>query len=212
MALAATSGATDAIGYLVLGHIFTSAMTGNLVLLAISIGHPDGIRTGAVMVPLICFAVGVGLGAHIVHSAQSDGPLWPKPVTTALQVEVPIFAAYAICWWATNAKPAPTVQFVLLGTGALALGIQSSAMLSVASGLNTTFLSGALTNLVGKLATGQHLHDVRHHLLVILGLVSGGAIATTLARHAPMWTPLVQLFGLAVALLAAHRLNRIQAT
>jgi uncharacterized membrane protein YoaK (UPF0700 family) len=35
-ALAVTSGATDAIGYLALGHVFTSAMTGNLTLLGSS--------------------------------------------------------------------------------------------------------------------------------------------------------------------------------
>jgi uncharacterized membrane protein YoaK (UPF0700 family) len=30
MALAAASGSTDAVGYLALGRVFTSAMTGNL--------------------------------------------------------------------------------------------------------------------------------------------------------------------------------------
>src|SRR6185312_3716719 len=44
MVLAAASRATDAIGYLTMGHVFTSAMTGNLVLLGISIAHRDGQR------------------------------------------------------------------------------------------------------------------------------------------------------------------------
>jgi hypothetical protein len=42
MFLAAASGATDAIGYLALGHVFTSAMTGNFALLGIALAHHDG--------------------------------------------------------------------------------------------------------------------------------------------------------------------------
>ncbi|HTH88131.1 YoaK family protein [Mycobacterium sp.] len=66
MVLAAASGATDAIGYLTMGHVFTSAMTGNLVLLGISIAHRDGQRVGRVAVSLFCFVAGTALGA--------DGP------------------------------------------------------------------------------------------------------------------------------------------
>jgi Protein of unknown function (DUF1275) len=66
MVLAAASGATDAIGYLAMGHVFTSAMTGNLVLLGISIAHRDGQRVGRVAVSLFCFVAGTALGA--------DGP------------------------------------------------------------------------------------------------------------------------------------------
>ena len=61
MALAATSGATDAIGYLTLGHVFTSAMTGNLVLLGISLGHS---------VLRIC-AVPIGRGAAHRYAATA---------------------------------------------------------------------------------------------------------------------------------------------
>ena len=53
MALAAASGGTDAIGYLALGHVFTSAMTGNLTLLGIALAHRDGLRVGRVVVSLV---------------------------------------------------------------------------------------------------------------------------------------------------------------
>jgi Protein of unknown function (DUF1275) len=48
MALAAASGSTDAVGYLALGRVFTSAMTGNLTLLGIAVAHRDGLRIGRV--------------------------------------------------------------------------------------------------------------------------------------------------------------------
>jgi uncharacterized membrane protein YoaK (UPF0700 family) len=155
MALAATSGATDAIGYLTLGHIFTSAMTGNLVLLGISLGHHNGERAGRVLVSLVCFMFGAAFGARIARSPKPDDPVRPPAVTAALAIEVPIFIAYAACWWAVGARPDSVAKVVLLGLGAIALGIQSSTMQRFGAGLNTTFLSGALTLLVGQLATGH---------------------------------------------------------
>jgi uncharacterized membrane protein YoaK (UPF0700 family) len=203
MALAAASGATDAIGYLSLGHVFTSAMTGNLVLLGISLGHRNGERAGRVLVSLVCFMVGAAFGARVARTPQPDDPVWPPAVTAALLIEAPIFIAYATCWWAVGARPDFVAKVALLGLGAIALGIQSSAMQRFGAGLNTTFLSGSLTLLVGQLVTGHRFRDTRHHLLVLVGLVCGGSLAALLVLHAPVFAPVVQLAGLAAALGAA---------
>jgi uncharacterized membrane protein YoaK (UPF0700 family) len=210
MALAAASGATDAIGYLTLGHVFTSAMTGNLVLLGISMGHRNGERAGRVLVSVVCFMIGAALGARVARTPEPDDPVWPPAVTAALAIEAPIFIAYATCWWAVDARPDFMAKVVLLGLGAIVLGIQSSAMQRFGAGLNTTFLSGSLTLLVGNLATGHRLRDFPHHLLVLVGLVCGGSIAALLVLHAPMFAPVVQLAGLAAALGAAGWYARIR--
>jgi uncharacterized membrane protein YoaK (UPF0700 family) len=200
VALAAASGATDAIGYLSLGHVFTSAMTGNLVLLGISLGHRNGVRAGRVLVSLICFTAGAACGSRIARTPEPDDPVWPAAVTAALVIEAPIFIAYAACWWAVGARPDFATKVVLLGLGALALGIQSSAMQRFGAGLNTTFLSGSLTLLVGHVAMGHRLRDIRHHLLLLAGLIFGGSLAALLVLHAPMFAPVIQLAGLAAAL------------
>lgn len=210
MALAASSGATDAIGYLALGHVFTSAMTGNLVLLGISLGHRNGLRAGRVLVSLACFMVGAACGSRIAGTPEPDDPVWPRAVTAALAIEAPIFIAYAACWWAVGARPDFAAKVVLLGLGALVLGIQSSAMQRFGAGLNTTFLSGSLTQLVGQLATGRRFRDIRHHLLVLLGLICGGSLAALLVLHSPMFAPAIQLAGLAAALGAAGWHGRVR--
>ena len=168
-----------------------------------------------VLVSLVCFMFGAAFGARIARSPKPDDPVWPPAVTAALAIEVPIFIAYAACWWAVGARPDFVAKIVLLGLGATALGIQSSTMQRFGAGLNTTFLSGSLTLLVGQLATGHRFRDIRHHLVVLVGLVCGGALAALLVLHAPMFAPVIQLAGLAVALGAArwhartrHRLSR----
>jgi uncharacterized membrane protein YoaK (UPF0700 family) len=203
MALAAASGATDAIGYLSLGHVFTSAMTGNLVLLGISLGHRNGLRAGRVLVSLVCFMVGAALGARIGRTPEPADPIWPPAVTAALAIEAPIFLAYAALWWAVDARPDFVAKVALLGLGAIGLGVQSSTMQRFGAGLNTTFLSGSLTALVGQLATRRRLRDIQHHLLLLIGLVCGGSVAALLMLHKPLLAPAVQLGGLTVAFGAA---------
>jgi uncharacterized membrane protein YoaK (UPF0700 family) len=202
MALAAASGATDAIGFLALGQVFTSAMTGNLVLLGIALARHDAERIGQVLVALVCYMAGVALGARITRAPEPNDPVWPQAVTRALAVEAVFFVAYATLWWATGAHLGVEAQAALVGLGAIALGIQSSAMQRFGEGLglNTTFLSGSLTRLVGRLATGHRFRDLHHHLLVLAGLVCGGVLAALLVLHAPAFAPLVQLVPLALAL------------
>jgi uncharacterized membrane protein YoaK (UPF0700 family) len=84
MALATASGSTDAIGYLALGHVFTSAMTGNLTLMGIAMAHRDGLRIGRVLVSLFCYMIGAALGARIARAPEPQDPVWPPTVTRAL--------------------------------------------------------------------------------------------------------------------------------
>jgi uncharacterized membrane protein YoaK (UPF0700 family) len=205
MFLAAASGATDAIGYLALGHVFTSAMTGNLALLGIALAHHDGESIGRVMVSVFCYMVGAALGARLVGTPQPGDPVWPQAVTRALAIEAVFFVAYAATWWTIDSRSDVFAKAAVLGLGAIALGIQSSAMQRFGDrvGLNTTFLSGALVKLVGRLATGQRYRDNRHHLLVLVGLVCGGFLGAVLVLHAPTFAPAVPLVALAVALCAA---------
>jgi uncharacterized membrane protein YoaK (UPF0700 family) len=205
MFLAAASGATDAIGYLALGNVFTSAMTGNLALLGIALAHRDGERIGRVLVSLVCYMVGAAIGARVARSPQPGDSIWPPAITRALAIEAVFFVAYAVVWWEVGPGSDVYGKAALLGLGAIALGIQSSAMQRFGNGLglNTTFVSGALIKLVGQLATGHRFRDIRHHLLVLVGLVCGCFLGALLVLHAPTFAPAVPLVALAVVFCAA---------
>jgi uncharacterized membrane protein YoaK (UPF0700 family) len=209
VALAVTSGATDAIGYLALGHVFTSAMTGNLVLLGISLGHRNGERAGRVVVSLVAFTVGCAVGARIAGGPRAEDSVWPPAVTRALALEAGLFVCYSAEWLAVGGHPSVAAKAALLGTGAIALGIQSAAMQRFGvAGLNTTFLSGTLMRLVSALATRHRFRDVQHHLLLLAGLVAGGSIAALLVLHSPGFAPVMQLAPIGVALALAAIVNR----
>ena len=70
LVLAVNSGATDAIGFVGLGGVFTSVMTGNMVLLGVSISQWDGTLALHTLLVIACFALGCGIGARIAHLAE----------------------------------------------------------------------------------------------------------------------------------------------
>src|SRR4051794_25131663 len=122
--LAVVSGATDAIGLLALGGAFTSVMTGNMVLLGVSASSADGSLAASTGLAILAFCAGAALGARLAGTPRPGDSVWPRPVTVALAVELVLFAAYAIGWWATGGAPGTGLALALLLCTAIALGIQ----------------------------------------------------------------------------------------
>jgi uncharacterized membrane protein YoaK (UPF0700 family) len=209
--LAVVSGATDAIGLLTLGGAFTSVMTGNLVLLGVSATSADQVLAVAAGGAILAFCAGAALGARLAGSPEAGDRVWPRRVTVGLAVEFLFFAAYAVGWWVTGAAPGSAVALVLLSVTALALGIQSSTVQRFGvSGMSTTYLTGTLTTVVMRLATGRGVREVWHSIQILLGLVAGAAAGAGLLVLAPLLAPLVQVLTLGgvivVATTVAHRM------
>jgi uncharacterized membrane protein YoaK (UPF0700 family) len=64
--LSVAAGGTDVLTFLDLGDLFTSAMTGNVALLAIAIGRGEVPAASRSFTALVAFAVGVGPTAAVV--------------------------------------------------------------------------------------------------------------------------------------------------
>lgn len=65
---------------------------------------------------------------------------------------------------------------------------------------STTYLTGTLTTLVIRLATGHRFREVAHHLLLLGGLIGGAALAALLTHHAPTLAQVTQLVPLGAVL------------
>jgi uncharacterized membrane protein YoaK (UPF0700 family) len=192
--LAVNSGATDAVGFVSLGGAFTSVMTGNMVLIGLSAAKSDGAVALRSALAIVLFMAGCVIGSRVAGQHTEGDPLWPRQVTRALWIELAAFAVYAVGWWASGSHPTGSVQLVLLSANAIALGVQSSAVLRFGvSGLSTTYMTGTLTTMMAALAAGRHPRKVLPSAEIIVGLIVGAAAATLLAIYVPVVAPLLQL-------------------
>lgn len=152
LALAFAAGYIDALSYIGLGRVFTANMTGNTVLLGIALAQLDGDAVARSGLALAGFLAGAAAGAWIVERDHSAS-LWPRGVIVVLSLEWLILIAFAVGWqFAGDQLPAAAATAVLIVLSALAMGVQSAAVLRLeVAGVATTYVTGTLTNLVARL-------------------------------------------------------------
>ena len=145
--LAITSGSADGWSYIGLGHAFVANMTGNTVLLGVSmfLEHHDVLHP---LISLICYAAGVAFGSFLTRDVREDS-LWSKSTSSVLLVESLILFAAALVWLSKNAILSPRLKDLMLGCVAAAIGLQSGAMLALKlPGIITTYITGTWTPLI----------------------------------------------------------------
>lgn len=200
--LAALSGATDAIGLIALGGSFTSVMTGNMVLVGVAIGSKDASALGITLTAIGGYVLGVFIGGRVAGEPRPGDTPWPPAVTRALLVEFAAFAVFAIGWWALSGAPPEAWLAPLLALNAIALGVQSSAIIRFGvTGLSTTYMTGTLTAVITRLAARHPLNSIGRSGAVLAGLIGGAAAGAVVDVAAPLAVPALQL-GLIGAVLA----------
>ena len=199
--LAVNSGVTDALGVLALGGAFTSVMTGNMVLAGAGAATADWALALLAGAAIVCFSLGCAVGARLAGTPREGDPVWPRPICWALLVQLLVTLAFAVGWWTTDAAPGESNRLVFLVINAFGLGIQSSAVQRLGqSGLSTTYLTGTLTTMMVRLATGHRLGAVSASLQILVALVLGAALGAALTVQAPLVAPVPQLLCLALTL------------
>lgn len=144
--LAAASGSADGWSYFGLGHAFVANMTGNTVMLGVSVFH---LRSDAVhpLVALCGYIAGTVLGTLICRRVE-PARLWSKSTSWVLFSEALLLLGVEAGWVATRESPGGSVQLGLLACAAMALGMQSAAMFQLqVPGVATTYITGTWTTL-----------------------------------------------------------------
>lgn len=148
--LAISAGSADGWSYFGLGHAFVANMTGNTVLLGISVFHLHG----DVLHPLIAvagYAVGTALGTLVSRNVR-PGAIWDPRVSRTLALEALLLIGAEAAWIAVHHRPSPKIASALLAFVAVAIGMQSGAMLQLrVPGVVTTYITGTWTTLTSGL-------------------------------------------------------------
>ena len=161
--LTVTTGAVDATSFLALGHVFSSVVTGTMVLLGIAVGtHDPGLAVNC-GVALASYVVGVVIGAPLAvrrarrwlegwplrraHRATKHHEIWPSWLTVALALEFCVLAAFCLGWELAGGQPSGVAQRLLLATVGVAMGIQGATIRQLGE-ISTTYLTGTLTGLI----------------------------------------------------------------
>jgi uncharacterized membrane protein YoaK (UPF0700 family) len=188
------SGAVDAIAFLGLSKIFSAFMTGNLVFLGLALAGAKGIDLVRVAAALAAFAVGVFLAIRIVRPTNGS-TIWPRRVTIALGVSMLAQAAFLGGWLVTSGRPSTGAGDLLVTLSALALGMQSGAVMSLdVKGVFTTAATATLIMLVSEEAGASQSQRERRRLAgVLVALVAGATAAGLLLAHARPYAPALPL-------------------
>lgn len=143
------AGSVDAIVYIV-AHVFTANMTGNAVLLGISLGRELSIATVHSLVALVVFTGGVVLGSILVGEKVHGIP-W-KGVRIATIIETVVLALFAAVFFLPLPHTGETSLEAMIVLSGFAMGIQSAAVKRLnLPGIATTYITGTMTSLIAGL-------------------------------------------------------------
>ena len=143
------AGCVDAIVYIA-GHVFTANMTGNAVLLGISLGSNISAATIRSLIALITFIAGIFLGAVLVWDEEKGIP-W-KRIRIAVLVETFVMALFAAVFVLPVSLQSEGTIAALIVFSAFAMGMQSAIVKRLnLPGIATTYITGTMTSLMSGL-------------------------------------------------------------
>jgi uncharacterized membrane protein YoaK (UPF0700 family) len=185
--------------------VFTAFQTGNLVFLGVGVadaGGPDVVRVGC---SLSGFAAGVFAASCLVRASKRSGA-WPRRVTLTLCAGLAAQAAFLVVWAAVSGRPGTSSGHALATLSALAMGLQSGAILSLAvTGVFTTAATATVMFLMRDLADGPGTDTAEpgRFARVLIALCAGAAAGGLMLVHARAYAPVVPLAATALVVATA---------
>jgi uncharacterized membrane protein YoaK (UPF0700 family) len=211
--LTVTTGGVDATAFLHLGHVFSSVITGTLVLLGIAAGTHDGTLAQNCGVALASYVAGVAVGAPLSarrtgrwlagwrgrrsHAVVAQREIWPSWLTVALGLEFCVLAVFCVGWELSGGHPARTGVLMLLANAGIAMGIQAATIRHLGE-ISTTYLTGTMTGVISALVTGRKPPGLERSLGIFAAVIVGACSAVLVTAYVPALLPVVLLVPLAV--------------
>jgi uncharacterized membrane protein YoaK (UPF0700 family) len=204
----------DVASFTRLGNVFASVMTGNIVLLGLSLARGSVSQASHTATAVAGYVIGVAVGTRVAwfharrvpsSSDDSDSP-WPPHVTMAFLIEFLLLAIVTVFWEATGGHPSGLTQFVMLVMAACAMGIQSAAVTDMGlKEVSTTFLTGTLTALIRSLAAPGGPKAGLRRPGVLFGLVGGALLSGLFVAYVPDLMPALPLGAIVTVIVLGSR-------
>jgi uncharacterized membrane protein YoaK (UPF0700 family) len=205
--LTLTAGAVDAATFIRLGNVFSSVVTGNLVLLGIAAGRQAGALAVSGGLALGGYAIGVLLGGMLAGTTQEDQPVWPAPVSFALVAELTVLAGLTVGWLLTAERPDAEARLILLSLATVSMGIQTAAVRRLGQ-MSSTYLTSTLAGLVTALAVRRRPEDWQRSTATLLSIITGATLGALTVTWGPAWLPVVALTPVALVIGASVTIAR----
>lgn len=196
--LAGLAGYVDSLGFLQLGGLFVSFMSGNSTRMAVALSLGDWRTVGVAMAILILFVLGAALGALVARRED------PRSRSRVLALEALLLAGAAGA--ALIGLTPLTVALMVL-----AMAVENAVFLRNGEvGVGLTYMTGALVKLGHALAgalRGGGSAGIAPNLLLWAGL-AGGAVVGAFSYGVLDLNALWPAAGLAAVLAAVTRFSR----
>ncbi|GAA4884890.1 YoaK family protein [Saccharopolyspora cebuensis] len=203
MGLTLLSGIIDAVSYLGLGQLFLGKMTGNLIVLGISLGPATGFAIGAAAVALAAFLAGAVLAGRLHTMIARFRYRW---INAALVIEAALLVAAAVVavrGAPTTSTPKTTTLIVLI---AVAMGFRNATVRKMAiPDMTTTLVTLTLADLASdSFLAGRRNPRLRRRIGVVAAIFGGALIGGFLVAAHGLVVPLVVCAALACALAVGY--------
>jgi uncharacterized membrane protein YoaK (UPF0700 family) len=212
--MAIAAGSSDALAYLALGNAFTSAMTGNTVLLSIAVGQGRLAAASQSFTAFAAFAAGVALAAALSRRPVPQEHVPPRLVPL-FALEIALLAAVVAVWFATE-RASETARYVLIALSALAMGVQgvTARQINVPQ-VNTIVFTTTIISVVAScthalLRASAIPFDTKRQIAILLVYSAGAVLMAVLIAHQIgiyVWLPLLAVIGAFACYEAARRAN-----
>lgn len=204
VALAASAGFVDVVGYLTLHHVFTAHMTGNTSKLGVVLGHGDLAKAVPLAVAPFLFAAGIAAGTVLVDAGRSWAAIGLQAVLVAAYMG---YGSTVIHHGAVANRSGPF--YVLETLAILALGLQTAALTEInGATVRTSYVSGVLTNLTQGLVRRDGEKPLALLGAILVAYLCGATLASYTLGAIAAWClaiPLAALLAVAVRLRRAQR-------
>jgi uncharacterized membrane protein YoaK (UPF0700 family) len=195
--LTITAGAVNAVSFLALGKVFSSVITGNLVLLGVAATTHSSIEASHAGAALAGYAAGVLIGAPLCARRSHQAGTWPASVTVTLGAELVVLAGFCAGWELSDGSPHGGGQLTLLIAAAAAMGMQSAAVRRLGH-MSSTYLTSTFAGVLADLVTRTRPEGLGRSLGALAAIVVGAVAGGILARSAYAWLPVAVLLPVGV--------------